>query len=212
MILRLNEELSEKEQKIFMIPNVLKLDDFHGSQFLMSLGGVAKDKDGKYHYDPDYARTYIGSDITPNKLISFCELHKNIIHKEKSYINGRFTIAYYIIYSMEERPMLLNAFNNFGTNKVTIELIFNDNGFYRIDDVHLIIPCNYSFIGSIMSLFNENSDISALPFIEKDENAYKIIYYNFYGIEKEFRYNTLEDIFNHIVNIRLVECEGMESE
>lgn len=207
MLLKLNETLTDKEIKQFKIPNTLEISNFNGVQFAMCLGAIYRDNRGKYQYNPEYSKTYIDTDIHPNKLISFCELHKDIIIKDKVYMNGHFTSVYYIVYSREEKPMLINEFNHFNHNLVDIEVVFNDNGFYRLQELHLDLSQNITIIGAIESLFS-NENIDGLPFITTDnDNHYHIEYYDEYGRSKFYVYPTLLSIFNCITSIRLVGCK-----
>ena len=68
-ILKLEKPLTQKEQKMFKIPNELSLDNFSGYQYAMCLCGIQKGIDGKYKYNPAYSKNYIGTEITPNKII-----------------------------------------------------------------------------------------------------------------------------------------------
>lgn len=210
MLLKLNQTLTDKEIKTFKIPNTININNFNGVQFAMCLGAVYKDNNGKYQYNPDYSRNYIDTEVIPTKLISFCELHKDIIIRDKVYINGHFMSIYYIVYTREEKPMLVNVFNKFNHNLVDIEAIFNDNGFYRMEELHLDLSPNTSVISAIKSLFS-NENINGLPFITTDEdNHYHIVYYDEYGREKKYVYPNLSDIYNCITNIRLVGCKEVE--
>lgn len=208
--LKLKEELSEKEIKKFKIPNTLTLNSFNGVQYCMCIGAITKDRSNKDVFVEDFSRAYINTDITPNKLMSFCELHKDIVLKDKIYDRGRFTTIYYVVYQRDEKPMIVNDFKNNNHNQVDIEIIFNDNGYYRLDELHLDLSHNTSIIGAIESLFS-NENIDGLPFITTDNNNhYYIEYYDEYGRTKKFAYNTLLSIFNCITNIRLVGCREVE--
>lgn len=210
MLLKLNQTLTDKEIRTFKVPNTININDFHGVQFAMCLGAIYRDNNGKYQYNPEYSKNYIDTDVIPTKLISFCELHKDIIIRDKIYMNGHFTSVYYIVYTREEKPMLVNDFNHFNHNLVDIEIIFNDNGYYRMEELHLDLSQNTSIIGAIESLFS-NENISGLPFITIDnDNHYHIEYYDEYGRTKDYTYNNLLNIYNCITNIRLVGCKEVE--
>ena len=209
--LKLKEKLTDKEVKKFKIPNTLTLNNFNGIQYAMCIGAIYRNNSGNLTYNPDFSKAYIDTDITPNKLVSFCELHKDIILKEKHYINSHFTTIYYILYSREEKPMLINSFNSYNCNLADVEITFNDNGFYRIEELHLELSPNTSVIGAINSLFS-NENIDGLPFISYDTESkyYSIKYYDEYGEEVEYKYNLLSSIYNCIINIRLVGCKEKE--
>lgn len=204
--LKLSNKLSDKEVKKFKIPNMLPLQSFNAMQYAMCLGAVYKDNNKQYQYIPEYSMGYINTDITPNKLISFCELHKDMIIKDRTYVYGHFTTIYYIRYVRDEKPMILNAFNNYNANRVDVELTICDNGFYRVDEVHMELSQYTSVMTAISQLFS-NENIKALPFISIENNNYHITLYDDYGKEKQFAFPTIEYIYNCITNIRLVGCE-----
>lgn len=204
-ILKLESNLTEKEVKKFKIPNTLELSNFNGMQYAMCLGAVYKDNSRTYQYIPEFSMGYINTEITPMKLISFCELHKDLIIKDRTYMNGHFANIYYIKYVREEQPMLVNAFCNFNRNRIDVELTFNENGYYSVNDIHLELSPNTSIIRAIESLFS-NENIEAIPFISTDNNNYYISYYDDYGKEKKYRYQSIMQIFDRIVNVRLIGC------
>ncbi len=204
-ILKLESNLTEKEVKKFKIPNTLELSNFNGMQYAMCLGAVYKDNSRTYQYIPEFSMGYINTEITPMKLISFCELHKDLIIKDRTYMNGHFANIYYIKYVREEQPMLVNAFCNFNRNRVDVELTFNENGYYSVNDIHLELSPNTSIIRAVESLFS-NENIEAIPFISTDNNNYYISYYDDYGKEKKYRYQSIMQIFDRIVNVRLIGC------
>lgn len=204
--LKLPSKLSDKEVRNFKILNTLPLESFNAMQYAMCIGAVYRDSNKKYQYIPEYSMTYINTNITPNKLISFCELHKDMIIKNRIYTYGHFATIYYIRYVREEKPMILNAFNNYSTNRVDVELTICDNGFYRIDEVHMELSPYTSVITGVSKLFS-NENIEALPFISTKDNHYHITLYDDYGREKQFAFPTIEYIYNCITNIRLVGCE-----
>ncbi len=209
MILKLQETLTDKEIKKFKIPNTLQLDNFHAMQYAMCLGAVYKDNNGKYQYLPEYSMGYINSDITPTQLISFCELHKNLIIKDRTFVNRHFTDIYYIKYMAEEKPTLINEFCNMHKNRVDIEITLCDNGHYRIDELHLELSPYTSILGAIATLFS-NENVEGINFISTDDNNYYITYYDDYGREKEHKYQSLQYIYGCITNVRLVGCTQIE--
>ena len=208
--LRLENKLTDKEVKKFKIPNTLELSNFGGVQYAMCLGAIYKDNNKNYQYLPEYSMGYINSDITPTKLISFCELHKDLIIKDKTYVNGHFANIYYIKYIRDDKPMLINEYVNFNRNLVDLELTFNENGYYSINELHLDLLPNTSVIRAIESLFS-NENIKAIPFISTDDNNYYISYYDDYGREKKYRYQNITQIFDRIVNVRLIGCKEVEN-
>lgn len=206
-VLKLQEELSMKDVKKFKIPNILELEDFNGSQYAMIIGAITKNQFNKTIYKTEYSKQLIIDKIPVNQFISFCERYKNNIIKRKTFDNGFFVTIYYILYCYQERPLLINGFNYFKRNKVTIEITFNENGFYRIQDLHLELSPNTSIISAIHSLFS-SENIDGLPFIIKDnDNHYYIKYYDDFGREKVYKYESILSIYNCITNIRLIECE-----
>ena len=200
--LTLKETLTDKEIKQFKIPNTLQISSFHGMQYCMCIGAVYKDNNKKYQYLPEYSMGYINTDITPNKLISFCELHKNTVIKDRVYINRHFADIYYVVYEKAEKLMLINDFNSFSKNRVDVELTFCDNGYYRVSPYT-------SVLNGVTQLFS-NENINGIPFISLRDNYYYIIYYDNYGKEKEYKYESLSAIYNCITNVRLVGCEKID--
>lgn len=174
-------------------------------QYAMCLGAVYKDNHGDYQYVPEYSLGYINSDVKPTQLISFCELHKDIIIKDKVFVNRHAANIYYIKYVADEKPTLLNDFYHMHKNRVDIEITLCDNGYYRIDELHLELSPYTSILGAIESLFS-NENIEAIPFISTEDNNYYITYYDDYGRDKKLKYQSLQYIYGCITNVRLVGC------
>lgn len=204
MKLSLKEKLTDKEMRKFLITNDLVLDGFTGYQYAICLCGIKKNDMGKMVYDPEYSRTYINSKITVQQMLSFIEKHKEIIHKEKTYSNGRFMTVYYLIYTRDEKPTILNDYNVFNNNKVDIEIVISDGNYYRPEEIHLLLSPYTPIIKAIEIVF-ANANLEVLPFITRtQDNQYKITYYDDLGHSKEFIYPSMESIYNHIISYRLV--------
>lgn len=204
MKLTLNEKLTDNESKKFLIPNDLNLDGFVGYQYAMCLCGIKTNDFGKKVFDPEFSRTYINSKVTPQQMLSFVEKHKDIIIKEKAYSNGRFMTIYYIVYSRDEKPTILNDYNIFNENNADIEIVISDGNYYRPEELHINLSPYTPVVKGIETVF-ANANIEALPFITTtSNNQYKITLYDNLGHTKDFVYPNLESIFSHIISIRLV--------
>ena len=208
-ILMLSEKLTKKEMEKFMLSNTLQLEDFAGYQYALCIGAVFKNAKGEFEYRREFSKTLVDNNVKPNQLISFCELHKDMIIKEKNFADGRFTTIYYLIYSREEKPTILNEFRLFNKKKVDVEIVFNYNGYYRAEELHLDLSENTSMLSAIQVLFSDEN-IDNLSFIkvsnnnESDNTEYSIYYYDDFGYSKKFVFTSLDEIYRHITNIRLV--------
>ena len=206
MKLSLAEPLKTKEIKKFGIPNSLTIHNFYAYQYAMCIFAIRKDNYGKLVYVPEYSQHCIKNNIKINEMLSFVESHKDIVIKEKVYDGGYFDNVYYIVYHREEKPSILNDFNNFNTNNVDIEIVFNENGYYRADELHLQLSSYTPIIKAINELFSIEN-IEVLYFINKtDNNQYSITYYDDFGRAKDFIYPDIESIYNRIISVRLVGC------
>ena len=182
--LKLQETLDQKDLVKFGITNSITLRDFYGYQYAVCLGAVFKNDKKEYAYREEFSRILIDHKVKPNQLMSFCELHKDIILKEKNFVDGKATTYYYLLYMREEKPTLLNEFILFGKKNVDIELIFNYNGYYRAEEIHLFLSENTSVLSAIQVLFS-NENKANLPFITVHEDNYMISYYNDFGMISE---------------------------
>lgn len=211
MRLKLKHEIAQKDCIKFAVANEIELKDFHACQYMLPICGIQKFDNGKYYYNTNYGDFYIKEKISPNQFISFAEQYKENIVKEKDYSEGHFTTVYYLLYTIDEKPTLLNNYCYFNKNRVDVEIVFNENGYYRVDEVHLELPPHSSLINAIKQLFS-NENISGLSFIKQtDDNQYSIIYYNEYGREMEQKYSSLDRIYEVITSIRLVGCKEISN-
>jgi len=205
-ILKLENPLTQKEQEMFKIPNQLSIDNFDGYQYAMCLCGIQKGIDGKYRYNPVYSKNYIDTDITPNKIMSFAELHKDMVIKEKNFCDGRFSTVYYIVYKRDYAPGLLNDFYLHEKNRSVIEVIFGNGAYYRPYILRLELSPYTPIIAAVESLFS-NENLEVLKCITKipNGNKYQMDYYDELGHMKVFVHPNMKDIYNHIISIRLLE-------
>lgn len=211
MKLKLRKEISQKDCNKFKVTNEINILKFHSYEFKLPLCGIQKDDYGKYHYNPIYGDTYLRENISPTQFISFAELYKDNIVKEKNFSNGRFIVVYYLVYFAEERPTLVNDYCYFNKNRVDVEIILNENGYYRIEDIHLELNPNTSLILAIKELFS-NENLSGLSFINQtDDNQYSITYYDEYGNERLYQYPSIENVFGLITSFRLIGCKEIST-
>ena len=205
--LTLSEKLTKKEMEKFRLSNTLQLEDFAGYQYALCIGAVFKNAMNEFEYRKEFSKTLIDNNVKPNQLISFCELHKDMIIKEKNFADGRFTTLYYLVYSREEKPTLLNEFKISNKKKVDVELIFNYDGFYRAQEIHLDLSENTSVLSALQVFFSEDNidNLSFIKVSDKEEPAkYSICYYDDFGYSKDFKFTSVNEIYRHITNIRLV--------
>lgn len=205
--LRLKEPLSIKEVNKFKIPNTLTLSNFDGYQYAMCLCGIKKDRHDKYVYDPRFSRNYIDTKITPNEIMSFAELHKSIVFKEKQIDNGRVVTVFYITYTRDDKPSLFNDFYLFEKNKVTIEIVMCNGDLYRPLDLHLELSPWTPMVNAVHSLFS-NENLEVLKCITKtDYSDYLVEFYDEYGKTRMINYSNMESIFASIISMRIISAQ-----
>jgi len=209
-VLKLKETLTDKEIKKFKLTNELKLTNFYGYQYSMCIGGIQRNNTGQFVFNPEYSSSYINTKVTPSQFISFCELHKNIITKEKCYSSGgRFVTLYYLNYVRDDRPNMINGFSVHSRNRSLIEIIISEGNYYRPIELRLELDNYTSILNAIHSLFS-NENLSVLSCISKSEDGqYKIEYYDDYGKTKVFRYPNIESIYHNIISVKLLENERL---
>lgn len=210
--LKIKGKLTDKEVKKYGIPRDLTLTKFNGMQYAMCFAGIQTDYKGDKIYNLNYTRNYINTDITPDKLISFCETHKNDIVKEKIYDGGHIVTVYYIVYSREEKPTLLNEFNMFDDKNVIVEITLNEPGYYMVSELKLKLLAYTPILSAIETCFEDENLIKVLEdFVSvvdtEDGKRCEVEYYDDFGRSKSFYYDNLKKIYDRIVNVRLVGYE-----
>lgn len=205
--LKLKDPLSVNEVNKFKIPNLLNLQNFDGYQYAMCLCGIKKDSHDKWVYDPRYSRNYINTKITPNEIMSFAELHKDIIIKDKNIDNGRIVTVFYVVYTREDKPSIFNEFYLFEKNRVCVEIVLCNGDLYRPLELYLELSPWTPMIEAVHSLFS-TENLKVLKCITKTgHNDYLVEFYDEYGRTRMINYTSMDSIYSSIVSIRLTHVE-----
>lgn len=212
MNLYLSDEISKKETKKFLIQNEIEIKDFHGYQYKLPFCAVKK-RNGVFIFDEYYSQTLINNHIKPNEALSFIELHRSNFTKEKHYESGRFTTVYYAVYTIREIHFdYNNSYNNFESNNATIEIVFKEGPFNRIENLYLKLEPFTPILYAVQSVFS-NENLEALPSIKVGEDGlYHITYYTDKGREKDYVYNDINSIFTKIISVKLIKSERVDEE
>lgn len=207
MIFELPEELTELEVNKFLVPN--KIEVSHKAyKCSLIIGAIYKDK-GQFVFDPMYSSNLIEFGVKPTQLIRFAGLHKKAIFEEKQFNGaGRLITVYYANYQRKVPDLAIGEYDPYDVSYTDIELVLQETGYYSVMNIHLLLNQYVSILQAVDHVFNKQDDIKLLNgCVELSNDKYIVTYYDDYSNTKKFYYDSLSEIYKHIISVRVLKSE-----